>query len=118
MKQSLLRDIVYSDIFMSINRRILSIFYDSRYLRGKFFEEQKYGFVWAWKCVFRSFFLKRRGIVWPISSQCRLASGKNMSVCPSSLNIFQQSCWIASDYTMPFKTMCNNRSRTHNSSIA
>ena len=90
MKQSLLRDIVYSDIFMSINRRILSIFYDSRYLRGKFFEEQKYGFVWAWKCVFRSFFLKRRGIVWPISSQCRLASGKNMSVCPSSLNIFQQ----------------------------
>lgn len=90
MKQSLLRDIVYSDIFMSINRRILSLFYDSRYLRGKFFEEQRYGFVWAWKSVFRSFFLKRRGIVWPISSQCRLASGKNMSVCPSSLNIFQQ----------------------------
>lgn len=90
MKQSFLRKLVYSDIFMYVNRSILSLFYDSKYLRGKFFEEQKYGFVWAWKGVLRSLYLRKRGIVWPISSQCRLASGHNMNVSPNSLNIFQQ----------------------------
>ena len=57
MKQSFLRKLVYSDIFMYVNRSILSLFYDSKYLRGKFFEEQKYGFVWAWKGVLRSLYL-------------------------------------------------------------
>lgn len=90
MKQSLLRIIVYSDIFKFVNRSVLSLFYDSKYLRGKFFDEQRYGFVWAWNGVLRSLFLRRRGIVWPISSTCRLASGRNMNVRPSSLNIFQQ----------------------------
>ncbi len=90
MKKTILRKFVYSKFFSCINIAILTLFYDKKYLTGKFFEEQRYGFVWAWNGIFRSIILRRRGIRWPICSQCRIPSGYNMFVKPSSLIIFQQ----------------------------
>ena len=74
----LLRTIVYSRSFSLINKVLLSLFYDKNRLSGKFFDEQRYGFVWAWKCIFRSFKQRRRGISWPISKWCRLPNGNNI----------------------------------------
>lgn len=90
MRGGFVKTIVYSKCFSIFNKAILSLFYDKKYLSGKFFDEQRYGFVWAWKCIFRSFSLRKRGIRWPISSNCRLPNGNNMIVAPSSLIVFQQ----------------------------
>lgn len=90
MEQSLIKKIVYSSIFKTINVAVLSLFYDKRYLSGKFYDEQRYGFVWAWKDIFRSIYRRKDGIRWPIGASCRIPSGRNMIVHPNSLIIFQQ----------------------------
>jgi len=90
MKKTLIRTFVYSGLFHVVNKCVLSLFYDSRYLSGKFFDEQRYGFVWAWKGILRSFSARKRGIGWPVCSSCRIPSGFNMEVSPDSLIVFQQ----------------------------
>lgn len=87
---SILRSIVYSKVFSVINKGLLSIFYDKKYLSGKFYDEQRYGFVWAWKGILRSFSYKKRGITWPVGKNVRIPNGKNFIFDPNSLNIFQQ----------------------------
>lgn len=89
-KRSIARRIVYSSFFHDANKIFLSLFYDKKYLSGKFFDEQRYGFVWAWRGILRSFSLRRRGIRWPVGKSCRIPSGRNMDVSPNSLIIFQQ----------------------------
>lgn len=85
-----IRAIVYSSSFSLINKGLLSLFYDKKRLSGKFFDEQRYGFVWAWKGILRSFKQRRRGVSWPISRLCRLPNGNNIEFHNSSMNIFQQ----------------------------
>lgn len=87
---SLFRKLAYSPFVATCNKGLLSLFYDRRYLTGKFFDEQRFGFVWAWKGIFRSLRLRRRGIRWPVGKSVRIPSGKNLQVDPSSLNVFQQ----------------------------
>lgn len=86
----IIRKIVYTDLFKFINKIILSFFFESRYLSGRYFDEERYGYVWAWKCIFRSFILRRRGIRWPIHELCRLPNGYNIFFDNSSMHIFQQ----------------------------
>lgn len=85
-----LKAVLYSSLIKRINRLVLSLFYDKKYLQGKFFDEQRYGFVWAWRGIFRSIMNRRRGIRWPISKGCRIPNGLNIIFDPSSLNVFQQ----------------------------
>lgn len=87
---SIVKKIVYSKPFSIVNKFILGFFYNKKYLNGKFFDEQRYGFVWAWRGIFRSFPYRRRGIDWPVGKSVRIPNGKNFHVDPSSLNIFQQ----------------------------
>ena len=96
---SLIRRFLYSSFVHSINISLLSLFYDKKYLTGKFFDEQRYGFVWAWRGLSRSIRNRRRGITWPICKSCRIPSGKNISFDPSSLNVFQQRGCYFQDYT-------------------
>ena len=95
MSPSFIKRVLYSSIIKKTNVVLLSLFYNREFLCGKFFDEQRYGFVWAWRGVFRSFRNKRRGIHWPISKYCRLPVGKNISFDPSSINVFQQpNCYF------------------------
>lgn len=107
----LLKKLLYLQFVKRINRFILRLFYQDKYLRGKFFDEQRYGFVWAWRGIFRSFSLRRRGIYFPVGKNVRIANGYNLSIASSSLNCMQQpgcyyqnyhgkitigeNCWIA-----------------------
>lgn len=91
----LLRKIGYSEPVKVINRVILSLFYDTKYLKGKFFDEQRFGFVWAWRDIPSVLRKRRLGIKWPVVSTCRIPSGKNISFANSSLNVFQQpNCYF------------------------
>ena len=86
----LIRKFVHTSFFSKTNRFFLSIFYDRKFLRGKHFDDSRFGFVWAWRGIFRSFKMRRRGIRFPISKLTRLSNGRNLIVDNSSLNVFQQ----------------------------
>ncbi len=108
---SVLRRILYSAPVKAANKAVLSLFYKKYYLSGKFFDEQRYGFVWAWKGIFRSFANRRNGIFFPVGKYVRIGNGSNLQIPPSSLNCMQQfgcyyqnyqatihigeNCWIA-----------------------
>lgn len=95
MKEGFAKKIVYSSAFSVINKGILSLFYDKKYLTGKFFDDQKYGFVWAWRGLRRARKNRRRGIRFPVGKGARIPVGKNIQVDPSSLIIFQQpNCYF------------------------
>ena len=95
----IIRNILYSSPVRLVNKALLSLFYDKKYLTGKYFDEQRYGFVWAWRGLFRSIKNRRRGITWPICKECRIPSGRNMSFDSSSLNVFQQRGCYFQNYT-------------------
>ena len=76
--------------FKSISRLFFSIFYKKKFLKGKHFDESGIGFVWAWRGIFHSFKMRKRGIRFPISKLTRLSNGKNLDFDVSSLNVFQQ----------------------------
>ena len=90
MKEGLAKKIVYSPAFSAIAKGFFSLFYDRRYLTGKFFDDQKFGFMWAWRGLPRALRNRRHGIGYPIGKGARIPNGKNIQVDPSSLNVFQQ----------------------------
>ena len=86
----LIKKIIHTSFFSALNRAFLSLFYKKKYLRGKYFDESRFGFVWAWKGIFRSLGLRRRGIRFPVGKNTRISNGKNLEFDVSSLNVFQQ----------------------------
>ena len=86
----IIRKIIHTKFFSVANRFVLSIFYKKKFLKGKHFDESRFGFVWAWRGIFHSFKMRRRGIRFPISKLTRLSNGRNLEFDVSSLNVFQQ----------------------------
>lgn len=76
-------------LFFIINKCALSIFYKKEYLTGKYFDEQRNGFVWAWRGIFRSIFNRRKKIYWPVGKNVRITNGRNIEFDVDSVNIFQ-----------------------------
>ena len=68
----------------------LTLFYDKKYLKGRWFEKSYIGFAWA----FRSIFWQKicgfnRHILWPVSPFIIISEGKNILFDPDDLNNFQ-----------------------------
>lgn len=87
---SLLKRILYSKIIKKIMTSFLGVFYDKKYLKGKFFDEKRMGFLWALKSLPRLGKLKRQNITWPVGKNTTVLNGHNIFFDPSSINIFQQ----------------------------
>lgn len=77
-------------IFWGLNKFILCLFYKRKFLQGKHFDKGRFGYVWAWRGIFRSFKLRFRGIRFPIGKHTRLSNGRNLEFDVSSMNVFQQ----------------------------
>lgn len=86
----LVKKIIRSKIFSCVNRAILSLFYKKEFLHGKYFDESRFGFVWCWRGIGRSFKLRSRGIRFPVGKNTRISNGRNLKFDVSSLNVFQQ----------------------------
>ena len=86
----LIRKFIHTKFFSATNRFFLSLFYQRKYLKGKYFDESRFGFVWAWRGILRSFKLRRRGIRFPVGKNTRISNGRNLEFDVSSMNIFQQ----------------------------
>lgn len=89
-----MRKFIYSKFFIFINKSILSLFYDSKYLSGKFFDEKRMGWLWAWRGIRNRFFGVNKKIPWPIGKNIIISNGNNIKFHNSSINIFQmQGCY-------------------------
>lgn len=99
----LLKKFIHTKFFSSINRAILSLFYKKKYLRGKYFDESRFGFVWAWRGIIRSFKLRFRGIYFPVGKNTRISNGRNLDFDVSSLNVFQQPGCFYQNYEAVIK---------------
>ena len=69
-----------------------------KFLKGKYFDEFRFGFVWAWRGVFYRFKMRRFGIRFPISQVTRLSNGKNLEFDVGLLDIFQWPGWFFQNY--------------------
>lgn len=87
---NVVRKIVHTRFFSTVNRALLSLFYKKKFLQGKYFDESRFGFVWAWRGIFRSFKLRLRGIRFPVGKDTRISNGRNLVFDVSSMNVFQQ----------------------------
>lgn len=67
-----------------------SLFYDRKYLRGRWFEQTYKGFVWAARGVFwQKICGANRHIPWPVSPFIEISNGRNIIFDPDDLNNFQ-----------------------------
>jgi len=68
----------------------LSLFYDKQYLKGRYFEKRKEGFLWAFKGILYQKILRFNSHVpWPITPLSRISNPNNIEFHPDDLNIFQ-----------------------------
>lgn len=99
----LVKKIIHSKFFSSVNRAILSLFYKKEFLHGKYFDESRFGFVWCWRGIGRSFKMRSRGIRFPVGKNTRISNGRNLKFDVSSLNIFQQPGCFYQNYEAMIK---------------
>ncbi len=66
-------------VCIPICRMCFSIFYDKKYLKGKYFDDSAEGWIWAWKGLFWQKVLGyNRQIPWPMSPFSRISSKDNI----------------------------------------
>lgn len=84
------RKIIYSKLFTFLLNKVCSLFYPTKYLKGKFFDEKRMGYFWALSCLLRTPLLHRKGVYWPVGRNTQIMGGENIHFDNSSINIFQQ----------------------------
>lgn len=85
-----MRRLLYSPIVTRPIRFFCHLFYPSKYLTGKFFEEKRMGYVWAIRSIPRLFALHRQKVYWPVARNTSVLGGDKISFDNSSINVFQQ----------------------------
>lgn len=88
MQKKLKRGLVF--IFVNFFKLIGPIFYNKKYLQGKWFDNRIDGWVWVAKAIwFQKILGFNRGIPWPIAPGVKVANYKNLIFHVDSLNNFQ-----------------------------
>ncbi|MGL4990281.1 MAG: acyltransferase [Sarcina sp.] len=85
----MIRKILYSKLILQANLFILNIFFERKYLKGKYFYEKRAGLLWGWKSVFRKIFGNNRGIPFPVGASCIVSNSRNLEFDVDSINVFQ-----------------------------
>ena len=86
----MLKKIAYYRPVTLVLKTILSLFFDRKYLTGKFFEQKRMGYVWCLKSLSRYSQLKRQHIKFPVGKNTLVLDGSKITIDPSSLNVMQQ----------------------------
>ncbi|MGI8315821.1 acyltransferase [Halobacillus mangrovi] len=89
MIRKLLKINLFKKIFIAVNKVLLSPFFNTRYLKGYYFEKKSMGWLWAWKSIPFKLVGVNTNIPWPASHNIRIHKAENMIFSPSSINIFQ-----------------------------
>ncbi|MBL4936333.1 hypothetical protein JK636_11230 [Clostridium sp. YIM B02515] len=77
-------------LYVKISRFILSLFYNCKYLQGRYFEESIAGFKWAWKSlIWQKVFRINSHIPWPVSPFISISCPENIIFEIDDLHNFQ-----------------------------
>ena len=77
-------------IFIFISKSIMWIFFDKKYLQGRWFENNTQGWLWAWKGVwFQKILGFNRSIPWPCHPNLRISCYKNIDFHVDNIDNFQ-----------------------------
>ena len=78
-------------IYIAISKLILPIFFNKRYLQGKYFSDNNtLGYKWAWRSVICQKILGyNRHIPWPVSFRTEVSNKNNIEFSINDLNNFQ-----------------------------
>jgi len=73
-------------------KKISPIFFDKRYLCGKFFVKSNIGIIWVVRSIFYQKILGfNRGIPWMVSPFIKITNYKNVIFHPDNIDIFQRN---------------------------
>lgn len=66
------------------------VFFDPKYLKGKYFEKNYIGWMWVWRSIWLQKILGfNRFIPWPVSPFITISNPKNVFFDPDDINNFQ-----------------------------
>ncbi|MEH7886348.1 acyltransferase [Bacillus sp. JJ1609] len=85
----MLKSLFYSKHMLWCCRLFFSLFYKQEYLKGKYFEEKRMGWLWAFLGLPSKILGKHRNIPWPVGKNTLVSNGYNLLFDNSSINVFQ-----------------------------
>ncbi len=85
----MLRQIMYSKLVYWFCKCFFGLFYEKDYLKGKYFEEKRLGWLWALQGLRGRVIGRNRRIPWPVGKNTLVSSSKNITFDNSSINVFQ-----------------------------
>ena len=80
-------------IIVFIAKLVGNIFYDSKYLKGKYFPKNKYSLGWDWvlkSCLLQKIVGFNRAVPFPVSPMATVVNYKNIEFDIENINIFQK----------------------------
>lgn len=86
---NLIKKFLYSKPTLWLCRTFFSMFYDNTYLRGKFFEEKRMGWIWALKGIPGKILGNSKRVPWPVGKNTIVSNCNNIEFDNSSINVFQ-----------------------------
>lgn len=89
MKSNTLKRKIFKCV-LPLLRGFFSIFFDKKYLHGKYFDASLSGWRWAWRSIiWQTFFGFNRHIPWPVSPFIIISDGNNIKFDVNDINNFQ-----------------------------
>lgn len=91
-KKSLIKSVLKKMAFIltPIAKLLLSLFYDKKYLQGRYFDSSYTGYFWAARSVFQKNILRLgRPMPWPTGLTSYVSNPCNIAFHPDDLNNFQ-----------------------------
>jgi acetyltransferase-like isoleucine patch superfamily enzyme len=77
-------------IYIMISRAIMPIFFDKKYLKGRWFENEIKGWKWCWRSlIFQRLLGTNRHVPFPISHNSVIGNAENIHFNINDINIFQ-----------------------------
>lgn len=83
------RKIIYSKVLKNILRFLFSVFYDKKYLRGRYFDIKRMGFYWCLRSLSNRLWGDNRKIPYPVHPRTIVSNSKNVIFSVDDLHVFQ-----------------------------
>ena len=92
-----------------ILRCFFSIFYQKKYLVGKYFDQKSMGWIWAWRGLHGRIWGENHKVPWPVHPRTIVQGADNISFPQDSFHIFQvPGCyWQAFDAKISIGNNCH-----------
>ena len=71
----MIKQLIYHRITTFFLKLFCSLFYNPKYLKGKFFEKHRMGYWWAIRAIPRLYFLHRQNVNWPVGKNTMILGG-------------------------------------------